>query len=60
MVTKAEALGGVGDGGDGIGGRTGNLEEELMLLGVQIDLVSGLFAELQEGCGAGIGSQPGH
>ena len=49
VVPEAEALGGVGDGGERAGGRSGDLEQELMLLGVKIDFVCGLLAEVGEG-----------
>jgi hypothetical protein len=49
VVAETETLGGVSDGDDGVWRRSGDLQQELMLLGVQIDLLGGLLAELQEG-----------
>jgi hypothetical protein len=49
VVAEAEALGGVGDGEDCVCGGAGDLQEELVLLGMQIDLLGGLLAEVEEG-----------
>ncbi len=49
VVAEAEALGGVGDGGERAVGCSGDLQQELMLLGMQIDFVGGLLAEVGEG-----------
>jgi hypothetical protein len=49
VVTESEALCGVGDGGYRAVGCAGDLEEQLVLLGMQIDFVSGLLAEVCEG-----------
>ena len=49
VMAQAEADGGVGDGGcDAVGG-SGDLQQELMLLGGEIALGGGGLAELQEG-----------
>ena len=48
VVAKAEALGGVGNGGRGAVGGTGDLEQELMLLGMEADGGGGGFAEVEE------------
>jgi hypothetical protein len=48
-VAEAEAGGGVGDGGGDAVGGAGDLEQELMLLGGEVALGGGGFAELQEG-----------
>jgi hypothetical protein len=52
VVPQAEALGRVGDGGDGGGRRSGNLQQQLVLLGLQAGIVSGLLTELDEGAKA--------
>jgi hypothetical protein len=49
VVAEAQALGGVGDGGEGARGGSCDLEEELVLLGVELELLGGLLAELEEG-----------
>jgi hypothetical protein len=49
VMAKAEADGGVGDGGGDAVGGSGDLQQELMLLGWEIALGGGCLAELQEG-----------
>ena len=48
VVAQAEALGGVGDGGWGAVGGAGDLEEQLVLLGMEADGDGGGFAEMEE------------
>jgi hypothetical protein len=52
VVPQAEALGRIGDGGDCVGRRSGNLQQQLMLLRLETRVVSGLFTELYEGAKA--------
>jgi hypothetical protein len=52
VVPQAEALGCIGNGGDGAGGRSGDLEQELMLLRLETGVVGGLLTELHEGAKA--------
>jgi len=48
VMAEAETLGNPGDGGlDALRG-SGDLEHELMLLGLKVGLKSGLFAEIEE------------
>jgi hypothetical protein len=48
VVSQAKALGRVGNGGDCIGRRSGNLQQQLMLLRLKSGIVGGLLAELHE------------
>ncbi len=48
VVAQAEPFGRVGDGDGGALRDTGDLEKELVLLGVQADLDGGRFAELDK------------
>jgi hypothetical protein len=47
-MAQAKPVGDVGDGGFHAVGGPGNLEQKLMLLGLQAGLSGGLFAEVQE------------
>jgi len=51
-VPQAKALGRIGDGGDGCGRRACNLQQQLVLLGLQAGIVSGLLTELDKGAKA--------
>jgi hypothetical protein len=48
VVLQAEAFGGVGDRGEGVGGFAGDLEEELVLLWLDAGVRCGAFAVEEE------------
>ena len=52
VVAQAEALGGVGDGGDGACRGAGDLEQQLVLLGLKTGGMRGLLTELDKGAKA--------
>jgi hypothetical protein len=48
VVAEAEALGCVCDGGERAAGCSSDLQQKLMLLGMEVDFVGGLLAEVSE------------
>jgi hypothetical protein len=52
VVPEAEPLGRVGDGGNCAGRRSGDLQQQLMLLGLETSRVGRLLTELYEGAKA--------